>query len=224
MSSAGSENPTQRVGWGARRAAPREVASALLPPRGREAFAFLGLGSNVGDRLTALQSAVDLLHGRPAIRVDAVSGVYETEPVGGPAQDPYLNLAIRVATRRSPRRLWAACQAVEQALGRVRSVRWGPRTMDIDLLLYEQRVVATRRLEIPHPRLTERAFVLIPLIEVAPGATLPDGRSLATALAALAPVEGVHLVGTQIRTPDPRAAGPADQANRDDGADTDESA
>ena len=209
-----------RSGQAGRRQTPRELASAALPPRGREAFAFLGLGSNVGDRLSALQSAVDLVHARPGVRVDAVSSVYETEPVGGPAQDPYLNLAVRIATRRSPKRLLAGCQAVEQALGRVRTVRWGPRTIDIDVLLYEQRVVATRRLEIPHPRLTERAFVLIPLIEVAPGATLPDGRSLATALAALAPVEGIHLVGSQVVTPDPRAAGPADQ---DTSADSDAS-
>ncbi len=175
--------------------------SAILPPRDREAFAFLGLGSNLGDRLAYLQQAMELLHTRPSIRVDEVSSVYETAPVGGPEQDPYLNIAARVATRRSPRRLLAACLGVEQALGRIRRERWGPRTIDIDILLYEDRVISTRRLQIPHPRLGERPFVLIPLLEVAPGKTLPDGRSLATILGGLAPIEGVHSVGSQITAP-----------------------
>lgn len=175
--------------------------SAVLPPRGREVFAFLGFGSNLGDRLSYLQLAVELLHTRPGIRVDAVSSVYETEPVGGPEQDPYLNLAVRVGTRRSPRRLMAACHGVEQALGRTRTQRWGPRTIDIDVLLYDERVVDTRRLQIPHPRLTERPFALIPLLEVAPGTRLPDGRSIATVLGSLAPVEGVEMVGQQVVAP-----------------------
>lgn len=176
--------------------------SALLPPRGREAFAFLGLGSNQGDRLDLLQRAVDLLHAGRGVRVDAVSSVYETAPVGGPPQGPFLNIAVRVATRRSPRRLLAACQAVERALGRVRAERWGPRTIDVDILLYGRRTVATRRLVIPHPRLADRAFALIPLIEVAPGMRMPDGRSLTAVLAGLAPVEGVEMAGTQVHVPE----------------------
>ena len=179
--------------------------SAILPPREREAFAFLGLGSNMGDRLAYLQQAVDLLHARPSVRVDAVSSVYETAPVGGAEQGPYLNIAARVATRRSPRRLLAACLGVEQALGRVRAQRWGPRTVDVDILLYDDRVISTRRLKVPHPRLAERPFALIPLLEVAPGMTLPDGRSIASVLAGLAPIEGVQMVGSQIAVP----SGPA---------------
>lgn len=176
-----------------------------VDPR-RERFAFLGLGSNVGDRFTTLQRAVNLLHADPRTRVDGVSSVYETDPVGGPEQEPFLNIAVRVATRRSPRRLLALCHAVEEALGRVRTVRWGPRTLDIDVLLYDDRVVRRPELAIPHPRLAERPFALIPLIEVAPGATLPaaDGapaRSLTAALAALAPVEGVSAVGRQVTEP-----------------------
>lgn len=174
--------------------------SALIPPL-RGEVAFLGLGSNLGDRLLQLQRAVDLLDEDERITVDGVSSVYETAPVGGPEQEPFLNLAVRVVTRHSPRRLLAACQAVEHALGRVRTVRWGPRTIDVDILLYGPRVVATRTLQIPHPRLTERAFALIPLIEVAPGAALPDGTSLVRALARLAPVEDVTMIGTQVRVP-----------------------
>lgn len=181
--------------------------SAVLPPRRREAFVFLGLGSNLGDRLAHLQDAVELLHARPGIRIDAVSGVYETDPVGGPEQEAFLNMAVRAATRSSPRRVLAACQGVEQALGRVRTVRWGPRTIDIDILLYEQRVISTRRLEVPHPRLVERPFALVPLAEVAPGWRLPDGRSVAEVLAGLAPVEGVRQVGDQVRAPGERTGG-----------------
>lgn len=173
-----------------------------MSPVRREAFAFLGLGSNIGDRLGYLQQAVDTLHADRLTRVDAVSSVYETEPVGGPEQEPFCNLAVRVATRRSPRQLLALCHEVEDALGRVRTQRWGPRTIDVDILLYEQRTVRRRQLEIPHPRLAQRPFALVPLIEVAPGQRLPDGRSLPAVLAGLAPIEGVHMVGAQVRHPE----------------------
>lgn len=166
-----------------------------------EQFAFLGLGGNIGDRLGYLQRAVDLLHADERSRVDAVSSVYETVPLGGPEQGPYLNIAVRLATRRTPRRLLAVCQRVEQALGRVRTVRWGPRTVDVDILLYGDRVITRPDLEIPHPRLAERAFALVPLIEVAPGQRLPDGRSLPAALARLAPIEGITMIGSQVVAP-----------------------
>lgn len=164
-------------------------------------WAFLGLGSNIEDRLEYLQSGVDALHAHPRIRVDAVSSVYETEPVGGPEQGPYLNLAVRVATLLSPRGLLAAAQKVEQALGRERNQRWGPRTLDIDILLYDQVTRRRRSLEIPHPRLTQRPFALVPLLEVAPGTKLPDGQSVASAIGALAPIEGVTMVGSQVTVP-----------------------
>lgn len=165
------------------------------------AFAFLGLGSNLGDRLTTLQRAVDLLDADRRTRVDAVSSVYETEPVGGPEQGPYLNLAVRVVTRRSPSGLLRLCARVEAALGRTREVRWGPRTIDVDVLLYGDRAIATRRLVVPHPRLAERAFALVPLMEVAPGQRLPDGRSLPSLVARLAPIEGITMIGSQVRAP-----------------------
>lgn len=164
-------------------------------------WAFLGLGSNIEDRLDHLQSAVDALADHPKIRVDAVSSVYETDPVGGPEQGPYLNLAVRVATLLSPRGLLAAGQDVEQRLGRVRRERWGPRTIDVDILLYGNATIHRRRLEVPHPRLTERPFALVPLLEVAPGKKLPDGRSVASVLATLAPITGITMVGSQVTVP-----------------------
>ena len=171
-----------------------------LPPGG-EVFAFLGLGSNVGDRLAHLQHGVDRLEGERRIRVDAVSSIYETAPVGGPPQDPFLNMALRVATTASPYGLLRACQRAERAAGRVRTQRWGPRTLDVDVLLYADRTITTRRLVVPHPRLAERPFALIPLIEVAPGAALPDGRPLVTVLAKLAPIEDVVMIGRQVQAP-----------------------
>ncbi|MDP8969312.1 MAG: 2-amino-4-hydroxy-6-hydroxymethyldihydropteridine diphosphokinase [Actinomycetota bacterium] len=176
--------------------------SAVLPPL-RTEFAFLGLGSNLEDRLAHLQDAVDLLDALEQLRVDAVSSVYETEPVGGPEQDPYYNMAVRVATRRSPRGVLAACQEVERRLGRVRTVRWGSRTIDVDILLYGGRTVRRPYLQIPHPRLVERAFALIPLIEVAPGMVLPGGGSLSAALAGLAPVTGIRMIRSQVHLPAP---------------------
>lgn len=175
--------------------------SAVLPPIGRDETAYLGLGSNLGDRLDFLQQAVDALHADERSHVLMVSSVYETAPVGGPEQGAYLNIAVRLATRRSPARLLRLCQQVEAALGRQRRQRWGPRTVDVDILLYGPRTVERKDLQIPHPRLAERAFALIPLIEVAPGEAMPDGTTLTTALARLAPIEGVTMAGSQVSTP-----------------------
>jgi 2-amino-4-hydroxy-6-hydroxymethyldihydropteridine diphosphokinase len=164
-------------------------------------WAFLGLGSNIEDRLEYLQSAVDALQAHPRIRVDAVSSVYETDPVGGPEQEAYLNMVVRVATLLSPRQLLKVAHDIEDGLGRVRTERWGPRTMDVDILLYDHRAIRRRTLEIPHPRLTERPFALVPLLEVAPGMKLPDGQSIASTLGALAPIQGVTMVGSQVTMP-----------------------
>lgn len=181
--------------------------TALLPPGG-EIFAFLGLGSNLDDRLEHLQAGVEQLHADDKSRVDEVSSVYETAPVGGPAQGPFLNIAVRLATRRSPRTLLKLAHEVEAARDRTRAVRWGPRTLDVDILLYHERVVRSRRLVVPHPRLVERPFALIPLIEVAPGFHLPDGRALTGVLAQLAPVEGVTQIGRQVHLSETRRGRP----------------
>lgn len=140
------------------------------------ARAFLGLGSNLGERLETLQRAVDLLTGR-GVRVIRSSRVYETDPVGGPPQPDYLNAVIEVETELSPRELLQACIAVEELLGREREVRWGPRTADMDILTFDDRVMDEPDLQIPHPRMHERAFVMIPLLELDPDPPLPGGRT-----------------------------------------------
>ena len=125
---------------------------------------FLGLGSNVGDRRRNLLDAVESLAGRVG-----VSQVYETEPVGGPSgQDPYLNCVVELSTRLSPRELLGVCHRLESAAGRVRNERWGPRTLDVDVLLVGDLVVDEPDLTIPHPRMWDRRFVLAPLAELAP--------------------------------------------------------
>ena len=179
--------------------------AARLPPRGEE-LAFLGLGSNLGERLDHLQRGVDLLGADPAIVVEDVSTTYETAPVGGPPQDPYLNCAVRVRTTLAPRPLLQRCLAVEARLHRVRRERWGPRTLDVDVLLYGHRVVDAPDLVVPHPRLRERAFAAVPLLEVAPGWSLPDGSSLASVVAALAPIEGIAPIGRHVVPPPPASA------------------
>jgi 2-amino-4-hydroxy-6-hydroxymethyldihydropteridine diphosphokinase len=140
--------------------------------------AYLGLGSNLGDRLANLQRAVDALRGESGVRVASSSRVWETAPVGGPPQPQYLNAVLRVETDRSPHELLEACRNVEDVLGRVRTERWGPRTMDVDILLYDDEAVDAPDLTVPHPRMTERAFVVLPLLELDPDPMLPDGRRL----------------------------------------------
>ena len=127
---------------------------------------YLGLGSNLGDRRATLRRALRLLAGR--LTVVGVSGLYETEPVGYTDQPPFLNAVVACDTDASADQALAWCQGVEAALGRERSVRWGPRTLDVDVLLIDDLVIATDDLEVPHPRMWERAFVLAPLHDVAP--------------------------------------------------------
>ncbi len=141
--------------------------------------AYLGLGSNLGDRLANLRRAVELLAERGA-RVVRSSRVYETDPVGGPPQPDYLNAVVEVETELEPRSLLSACLAVEDALGRVRAERWGPRVIDVDVLTYDDVVVDEPDLQIPHPRMHERGFVLIPLLELEADPPLAGGRKIAS--------------------------------------------
>jgi 2-amino-4-hydroxy-6-hydroxymethyldihydropteridine diphosphokinase len=128
---------------------------------------FLGLGSNVGDREGNLDRGLRLLESR-AFTITASSSVYETEPVGGPPQGPYLNMVVRGETALGPEALLEACLATERDMGRVRAERFGPRTLDVDILLYGDLVLDTPDLTLPHPQLHERRFVLVPLAEIAP--------------------------------------------------------
>jgi 2-amino-4-hydroxy-6-hydroxymethyldihydropteridine diphosphokinase len=138
----------------------------------------LGLGSNLGDRLAALQRAVDLLAGE-GVRAVACSRVWITEAIGGPEDQPeFLNVVVRAETVLDPHEVLAAANRVEAALGRVREVRWGPRTVDIDILLYDDLELDEPALTVPHPRMTERAFVVLPLLDIDPDPVLPAGRHL----------------------------------------------
>jgi len=126
--------------------------------------AYLSLGSNLGDRQRFLEEAVGSL-GRS---VQAVSAIYETEPVGGRAQDAFLNLVVELDTDLTPRQLLAVCHRLESAADRVRQERWGPRTLDVDILCVDGVTVDEPDLQVPHPRMRERRFVLAPLADLAP--------------------------------------------------------
>ncbi len=146
--------------------------------------AYVGLGGNLGDRRALLDAAVDALRREPGIEVVAVSSYRETEPVGVVDQPPFLNGAVAVETALAARALLDRLLAVERSLGRTREgeERYGPRTIDLDLLLYGEETVDEPGLTVPHPRLAERAFALEPLVELDPALALPDGRSLGALL------------------------------------------
>lgn len=162
---------------------------------GRTAVVYVGLGSNLGDRTRHLVAACATLQQHPAITVEAVSSLYHTAPQGVTAQDWFLNAVARLQTTLAPPALLRVTQATERRLGRVITYHWGPRVLDIDLLLYDTLQIQTPYLTIPHAALTERRFVLVPLIELAPGLTLPGGAPLADVLAALPDDNDVQCTG-----------------------------
>jgi 2-amino-4-hydroxy-6-hydroxymethyldihydropteridine diphosphokinase len=134
-------------------------------------IAYIGLGANIGDKEATCRKAVDML--RRAGRVLRVSSFYRTEPVGYKDQEDFINAVVELETSLSPHALLANCHVLEDELGRNRLVRWGPRTIDFDILLYGEEVIESDDLTIPHPLLAERGFVLIPLSEIAPEAIHP---------------------------------------------------
>ena len=134
----------------------------------KPARAYLALGSNLGDRAAYLQTAIDSLAAARDVTIVEISSVYETGPVGGPDQGRYLNAVVALDTALSPRELLALAQRLETDAKRVRRERWGPRTLDVDVLLVGDAVVSEPDLEVPHPRMWERGFVLAPLHDVAP--------------------------------------------------------
>ena len=142
--------------------------------------AVLAVGSNLGDRMGHLQGAIDAL--AEQVDIVAVSAVYETAPVGGPDQDDFLNAVLIAETSLAPFDLLALCQRVEADHDRVREVRWGPRTLDVDIIAMEGEVLDDAILTLPHPRAHERAFVCVPWLDVDPGATLPQGSIASLAL------------------------------------------
>ncbi|MCX8033155.1 MAG: 2-amino-4-hydroxy-6-hydroxymethyldihydropteridine diphosphokinase [Thermoleophilia bacterium] len=143
---------------------------------------FVALGSNVGDKLAALARARGHLASLPETRVVAASNVFVTAPVGGPEQDSYLNQVVELSTSLSPQELLRLLLQIEAKEGRVRTVRWGPRTLDLDILWYDGFSSDDAGLTIPHPRMEERRFVLEPLAELAPDLVLPSGKTVRQAL------------------------------------------
>lgn len=146
----------------------------------------LGLGANLGDRLAALQTAVDIICQDPQVTPIAVSPVFQTKPVGGPAQPDYLNAVLLVHTQLAPLEVLALTKLAEFSLGRTRKVRWDARTLDADVLSYDDRISDDPVLTLPHPRVAQRAFVLVPWASVDREYVLPgSGQTVAQLLAAL---------------------------------------
>ncbi len=143
---------------------------------------YLSIGTNMGEREANLKLAVKLLTEASGITVEEVSSVYETAPVGFLDQASFLNIAVRLTTNLSPAEMLLLCQKIEQELGRIREFRWGPRIIDLDILLYNQENIETESLIVPHERMFERAFVLVPLMEI----SMPSTGQLRRAQEALA--------------------------------------
>lgn len=155
--------------------------------------ATISLGSNLGDRFKYLQNALDSINAMTGTQVHSVSPVFETDPVGGPEQGPYLNAVAVVKTVLSPEQFLAATQKIELEQNRERNEHWGPRTLDIDLLAMDTEVRSTPELELPHPRAHERAFVLLPWSFLDPDFVIPGKDSVVKLL------EGIEVTGIRYR-------------------------
>jgi len=150
------------------------------------AITYLGLGSNLGDRRRNIEDAIKLMAQRKDIKVREVSSLYETEPVGYENQRWFINGVLKVETTLKPRELLEALKEIEEALNRKRDLRWGPRTVDLDILLYDDKKIEAQDFVIPHPEMHRRAFVLVPLAEIAPDLIHSVmGRSISELLADL---------------------------------------
>jgi len=161
------------------------------PAAPREATAYLSLGSNLGERRGNLERALKRLRETPGLQVIRVSRLYRSAPVGVTEQPEFLNLALEARTTLSPQELLRTAKHIEGALGRTGAPRWGPRVIDIDILIYDSVSVQTEDLILPHPRITERAFVVAPLAEIAPDLELPGGRRAAELAAVLSKEQAV---------------------------------
>ncbi len=146
---------------------------------------FFSLGANLGDRQATISEALARLEESGHVQVVRRSSVYETAPVGKTDQPWFVNLVAEIETDLPPEALLDLAQRIEADLGRTRDIRWGPRTIDIDVVLYGDQVIRTRRLIVPHPEMTRRRFVLEPLVEIAPDLVMPDGRAVADLAAAV---------------------------------------
>ena len=159
-----------------------------------KSVAFLSLGSNMDDRLSYLKGAIDELHKDEHISIREISSIYETDPVGYTNQGNFLNIVAKLETDYEADQLLQKCLQIELQLGRERKIRWGPRTIDLDILLYNQDNIETDDLSVPHPRMQERAFVIIPLLELEPNIQLPAmDMPLQKVLERIPDKEGVRL-------------------------------
>ena len=162
-----------------------------------EWLAYIGFGSNVGERLRTVLSALSLLQASPGLSICSVSSLYETEAVGYEKQADFINGVVAVFTRLRPLRLLRRLQTVEKRLGRMREIRWGPRTIDLDILLYGDLVLVSDELTIPHPEMQNRRFVLVPLAEIAQDDHVPGtGKRIGQLLAATTDKSRVDLFMT----------------------------
>lgn len=139
---------------------------------------FIGLGSNVGNRNDNLKKAVEMLESHSRIKVIKRSSIYETAPVGYVNQPDFLNAVVKIETALSPRELIKVTKGVEEELKRKRKTKWGPRTIDLDILIYDDVVMDEPHLKLPHPEIVNRAFVLVPLYEIAAELALPGGKKI----------------------------------------------
>ncbi|MEH7118489.1 2-amino-4-hydroxy-6-hydroxymethyldihydropteridine diphosphokinase [Neobacillus vireti] len=156
--------------------------------------AFISLGSNMGNRYDNIVNAINRLIGNPAIQLVNLSSIYETDPVGYEDQDLFLNMVIKVQTSLDAMELLEICLKIELDLGRKREIMWGPRTIDLDILTFNQENIESKKLNVPHPRMLERAFVLIPLVEIDENLRLPGvDKPLNILLNELPEKEGVRL-------------------------------
>lgn len=149
--------------------------------------AYLGLGSNIGNRESYLRAATKMLKANNYIDVKKISGVYESNPLGYTNQRAFLNTVVEIETSFSAVDLFKVCQLIEEFLKRKRDIKCGPRTIDLDILLYGNKEINTPNLTIPHPEMTKRNFVLVPLLEIAPHAKFPNGDYIADYLGVLSP-------------------------------------
>lgn len=156
--------------------------------------AYISFGSNMGDKEQSLYEAIEHLIEHPSIELIGVSSIYDTDPVGYEDQDVFMNLIAEIKTTLEAEELLTVCQSVEQQLKRVRIIRWGPRTMDLDIIFYGEEVIQTETLLVPHPRMHERGFVLVPLNEIAPTAKHAALGKTVDELLAEVGGEGVRLL------------------------------
>lgn len=156
--------------------------------------AYLALGSNMGDRESYLMSAIKELQKHSEISIENISSIYETDPIGYTDQDQFLNMVIQIKTNLTAFELLNTTQQIEKKLGRKREVKWGPRTLDLDILLYNNENIEAEHLIVPHPRMLERSFVLIPLNEINPDVNILDnGTSISVIIDQLLDKEGVRI-------------------------------